>query len=120
MKRIVVIVALAALAYAPVAGSWTSNVWRSPTRNIACQYSPKFEYIVCETDNDHYAVGVNRYGTQPFKASYRWISSSAPTLQYGSHYTAPGFNCLSSTYGMLCKNTAGHGFFLSREDAQGY
>jgi len=120
MKRLVFVVALCALAYAPVAGSWTSNVWRSPTRNIACQYSPRGQNIVCETDNDHYAVGVNRFGTQPFRTSYRWISPNAPTLQYGARYTAAGLTCLSSTYGMYCKNTGGHGFFLSRDDAQGY
>jgi hypothetical protein len=102
----------------PSAGAWTSNFWRSPTGNIACRYYPNLETVTCQTDNDHYSLAVDRYGLKAYRSGYRWIPSWAPTLAYGLHWTAPGFNCLSRFDGMLCHTPAGHGFFLSREKAE--
>jgi hypothetical protein len=102
----------------PRAHGWTSNFWRSPTGNIACRYYPNLETVTCQTDNDHYSLAVDRYGLKGYRSSYRWIPSWAPILNYGLHWTASGFNCLSRFDGMLCHTPAGHGFFLSREKAE--
>jgi hypothetical protein len=99
--------------HAMASSGWTSNFWRSPTRNIACRYYPNLEVVTCQTDNDHYAIAVARAGGHAFRTSYRWIPSYAPVLGYGLHWTAPGFNCWSRSDGMLCRTPAGHGFFLS-------
>jgi hypothetical protein len=108
---------LVALHNPASAKAWTSNYWRSPTRNIACRYYPTLEVVTCETDNDHYSVAVPRYG-KAFRTYYRWVPSYAPVLTYGQHWTAPGFNCWSRFDGMLCRTPAGHGFFLSRDNAE--
>jgi hypothetical protein len=98
--------------------AWESNFWRSPSRNIACRYYPNLEVVTCQTDNDGFALAVFRYGKKGFRTYDRWIPSYAPTLAYGAHWTAPGFNCWSRQDGMLCRTPLGHGFFLSRENAE--
>jgi hypothetical protein len=100
--------------------AWTSNFWRSPTRNIACRYYPNLEVVTCQTDNDQFAVAVDRYGGKAYRTSFRWIPSYAPVLAYGLHWTAPGFNCLSRSDGMLCRTPRGHGFFLSRATVEAW
>lgn len=120
-KRLAAALAVASAALAiPAAASssdtWKSNFWRSPTRNIACRYYPDLEVVTCQTDNDHYAIAVGRYGGKAFRTYYRWIPDYAPTLPYGQHWTAPGFNCVSTFSYMLCHTSAGHGFELSRAD----
>jgi hypothetical protein len=38
-----------------------------------------------------------------------------PKLSYGSTWRNGGFKCLSQRAGLICTNTSGQGFFLSRE-----
>src|SRR5713226_1088523 len=109
MKRIltlcVVLGALAltatsALARTEHSTGWQANVWRSPSGNIACRYYPTLDTVTCQTDNDHFALAVRRYGGSGFQTYYRWIPAWAYTLDYGATWTAPGFSCTSHTYGM--------------------
>src|SRR2546425_4432980 len=114
-----VAVAVVGLLMLPrTADAWSSNFWRSPSRNIACRYYPDLEVVTCQTDNDHYAVAIGRDAGKAFRTYYRWIPSYAPALAYGAHWTAAGFNCWSRTDGMLCRTPFGHGFFLSRENVE--
>lgn len=39
----------------------------------------------------------------------------AGVLAYGKTWQKGAFRCTSATTGLTCKNTAGHGFFLSRQ-----
>jgi hypothetical protein len=118
---ITALLAAATIAIPATAGGWTtSNFWRSPTRNIACRYYPTIEIVTCQTDNDRYAVAVDRYGGKAYRTYYRWIPSYAPVLAYGVHWAAPGFNCWSRTDGMLCRTPQGHGFFLSRASVEAW
>jgi hypothetical protein len=113
-------VVLTTIAFPASSSAWTSNFWRSPTRNIACRYYPNLEVVTCQTDNDKFAVAVNRYGSKAYRTYYRWIPSYAPVLAYGVHWTAPGFNCGSRSDGMLCRTPQGHGFFLSRASVEAW
>jgi Family of unknown function (DUF6636) len=108
-----VTVVVAATATATPTG-WSSNTWRSPTGNIACRYYPTVNAVTCQTDNDKFAVVVNRYGGRAYRTNYRYIPWTY-TLGYGSRWTAPGFECTSRTDGMRCRSQAGHGFFISRD-----
>jgi hypothetical protein len=38
-----------------------------------------------------------------------------PVLAYGETWRKRGFTCYSRAIGLTCRNTQGHGFFLSRE-----
>ncbi|CAN5282495.1 hypothetical protein BH20ACT13_BH20ACT13_25690 [soil metagenome] len=38
-----------------------------------------------------------------------------PVLTYGTTWRKRGFTCRSAFVGLTCRNTDGHGFFLSRE-----
>jgi hypothetical protein len=38
-----------------------------------------------------------------------------PVLAYGHSWRKRGFTCRSRAVGLTCRNTQGHGFFLSRE-----
>ena len=42
-------------------------------------------------------------------------ATELPTLAYGRTWSWHGFRCNSATTGLTCRNTSGHGFFLSRE-----
>lgn len=97
--------------------AFATNVWRSPSGNIACRYYPTLEAVTCETDNDQYAVAVDVNGGTGFRTYYRWIPSYAPVLYYGRHWTAPGVACVSSPVGMACSTSAGHGFAINRTNA---
>jgi hypothetical protein len=100
---------------AQAATSATTNVWRSPTGNIACRYYPSLAAVTCQTDNDHYAVAVGRYSSTAFHTTYRYIPSSAIRLVYGERWTAPGLVCLSTAVGMGCEADTGHGFAINRD-----
>jgi hypothetical protein len=42
------------------------------------------------------------------------IDPSHPVLNYGKSISAHGITCTSAKTGLTCKNSRGHGFFLSR------
>ena len=42
-------------------------------------------------------------------------SGSAKVLAYGATWSGGGLRCTSDAVGLTCRNTSGHGFFLSRE-----
>jgi hypothetical protein len=42
------------------------------------------------------------------------ILQNARVLRYGSSWSRAGFVCTSRIAGLRCRNTSGHGFFLSR------
>jgi hypothetical protein len=96
-------------------GDWYSNQWRSPTRNIACRYFPSFAAVKCETENDAFALALERGGGRAFRTRYVAIPYRVPVLPYGTHWLAPsgGIRCSSSFNGMTCRS-GGHGFFINR------
>jgi len=97
------------------ASATVTNVFRSPTGNIACRYYPYAQIVQCQTENDGFAVAVWRYGTSGRRVSYDRVPWNVFTLSYGQHWTAPGINCLSSITNMRCRTSLGHGFTISRD-----
>jgi hypothetical protein len=106
---------VASTASAAATASWSANVWRSPSGNIACRYYPTIDTVTCQTDNDRFAVAVRRYGGNGFRTYFRWIPSQTNTLDYGSNWNAPGFHCTSASDGMRCRSQSGHGFYIASD-----
>ncbi len=111
--------------------------FRTPSRNIFCAYSVLTDepaYLRCEIRSGikpmparpqnpecvwGRAVGMRKAG----RPSYLCISDTvfdpqAKTLAYGSTWSRNGFRCSSQPAGLSCRNAAGHGFFLSREQTR--
>jgi hypothetical protein len=106
--------ALGAVILVANANAWYSNVWRSPSRNIACRYYAQRYTVLCETENDAFAVAVGRYSGRAYRTHYSSIPYRVPILPYGTFWSADGIRCVSRSTGMTCRTPAGHGFFLER------
>jgi hypothetical protein len=107
--------ALVLVAPTAATNNWYANQWRSPTRNIACRYFPSFAAVKCETENDAFAIALERGGGRAFRTRYVAIPYRVPVLPYGSNWLAPGggIRCTSSFNGMTCRSGR-HGFFINR------
>ena len=138
-----VVIATAAtivLALAPAAGAAgvrTATIisFRTPSKNIYCQYAAGLgspPYLRCDIRSGLHnpAPGPHRcvegvYGqsvgmTKTAAARVLCISDTtynpqARVLAYGRSWSFNGFRCVSRSSGLTCTNARGHGFFLSRE-----
>jgi hypothetical protein len=112
-------------AAAPYPGFYT------PSKNISCAYNPPFgRYsgtIRCDIfsglvpeprgacDVDWTGLSLSPVGRgQPVCAGDTVADRRLRVLAYGSRWRHRGFTCLSRRVGVTCRNTRGHGFFLSR------
>jgi hypothetical protein len=109
----VLLALLLALLIPASASAWYSNQWRSPTRNIACKYYTSSDAVKCETENDTFAVALERGWGRAFRTGYTAIPNRVPVLPYGTSWRAGGIRCASSFNGMTC-TADGHGFFINR------
>jgi uncharacterized protein DUF6636 len=129
MRRVAVLAAAAA-------GTTVVISFRTPSKNIYCQYSSAFApspaLLRCDIRSGlHHPTPVSRrrcegvYGesvavTKTGAAHVLCISDStynpaARVLAYGTSWSRDGFRCVSRSKGLTCTNPRGHGFFLSRE-----
>jgi hypothetical protein len=134
MRLRLLLVAVAAGLAIPSASATTAKIvhFRTPSKNIACAYSPaEFGHAAtlrcdilsglkpqpqkrCELDWVG-AVMTRRGKAHPLCAGDTVHDKRAPILRYGQTWKHRGFGCRSRRIGLKCRNRAGHGFFLSRQ-----
>jgi hypothetical protein len=128
------VLAAAALAAGSAGASSTTYItFKTPSGNIGCAYSklagekaglrceilsglkprpPKPKTCHAEWGR---AVGMTPTGkASRFCISDTVIDPGARVLAYGKTWKRSGFSCTSRTTGLTCKNTSGHGWFMSR------
>ena len=143
MARSLIVVLV--LAVCSTAGAASLPGVRTPSKNISCFYAPikptARGTLLCNIEEAVYAnalvkhcgaapIGLDWGGIPPRSRRRRRRRSSAPaascttstgrqpalvTLAYGKTWRYRGFTCRSRFVGLTCKNSAGHGLFLSRE-----
>lgn len=134
---------LCVLAAAPASLARSTVVlpgFRSPSGNIQCLYNPGSPpFLWCSIGKASYAKKLTAYCAQPRigvdwagftlgKRSKGSVECSGgtlydPTTQHPRYVTLPYgmtwrrgvFTCTSRTTGVTCRNSAGHGLFVSRE-----
>jgi hypothetical protein len=114
-----------------------SEYFETPSRNIACGWfadSSKRSrtYLRCEIrsllspmpkrpascDVDWgYGMSIANTGVASVLCAGDTVrrQGAQPILAYGATWRRRGFLCTSASSGLTCRNTSGHGFFLSRE-----
>jgi uncharacterized protein DUF6636 len=150
MRRLLSLIVIAcALGLVPASGpAATSSIlpgFRSPTGNIKCLYQPVAPaYLYCTIGAAGYAKrlaaycaaaprGVDWAGFTLGKQSKRSVACSGgtlyepstqhphfTTLAYGNTWRRSVFTCSSRTTGVTCRNSKGHGMFISRESYRVY
>ena len=111
--------------------------FETPSHNIACGWfddidKPSQTYLRCEIqsllspmpkrpaacDVDWgYGMSLGNVGTASVLCAGDTIRlpGHRAVLAYGATWRRRGFVCRSASSGLTCRNTSGHGFFLSRE-----
>jgi hypothetical protein len=129
---------LAALAVAAPAAA-TTSLFETPSKNIVCGYYSGYGPATLEcgvasglhppapkpasschdidaiTNRVRLGVSGKTYGFCSGDAGVLAMAGRANVLAYGKTWQKGAFRCTSETTGLTCKNTAGHGFFLSRQ-----
>jgi hypothetical protein len=144
MKSALLISTVVAILAAPAAASPSSAGrtlpgFRSPTGNIKCYYNPKgltsrgFSPVVrCSLDHADYGMTLQRRCSvgdwhgwtltprlRPLLFCPAGATADHPqyrTLDYGKERQLGQFVCSSRTIGVTCRNRAGHGLFVSRQN----
>jgi hypothetical protein len=121
----------------PTTATAAREYFETPSRNIACGWfadldKPSRAYLRCEIrsllspmpkrpascDVD-WGYGMSMASTGRASVLCAGDTVRRPDtrsiLAYGSTWRKRGFSCTSATVGLTCRNTSGHGFFLSRE-----
>ena len=129
---------LGALAGAPTAGatSLALVLFRTPSGNIGCLYSSASGGVPASLRCDIRSRLHSPPPRHPAGCNLDWgdslalertgravlvchgdtvIDPRSRVLAYGTGWARDGFSCSSQTTGLRCTNSAGHGFFLSRE-----
>ncbi len=135
--------ALVALAMSPVSAalSVTSGYFETPSHNIVCGYfagsgipallecgvasglvpsAPKPAEGACRvvdpvSDRVRLNATGRTYGFCSGDVGVLAKQGLAPVLQYGRTWHEGPYRCSSASVGLTCKNSEGHGFFLSRQ-----
>ena len=96
-----------------------SSTFSSPTGNIDCEEFD--DGLYCSTANDGYAVLLPAYG-EPEADYSDEVAGDGPPVPYGGTWTSPSgdFTCESAKDGITCENQSGNGFFLNRDDYEGF
>jgi uncharacterized protein DUF6636 len=123
---------IAILATAGSAGASEYGMFRSPSGAIGCGYYEKT--LRCDVIG-----GVKPLPPAPKSCELDWgagfwlrqhgrasvvcagdtsLDRNARVIRYGTTWRGDGITCASSTDGMRCVNTDGHGFAIARGDAR--
>ena len=135
--RLVLVVSLAALAFASVAQGATVPAFRSPSGNISCAFVAKPGMLFCNIVQSRYAQQLQARCIHPDGSGVDWhgfeLSSRRAgkvtcsggllvmgtvkyvTVPYGKTWRRGPFTCASRVTGVTCRTSVGHGVFLSRE-----
>jgi Family of unknown function (DUF6636) len=136
--RIAAVLIAALAAAAPAAA--TTSLFETPSKNIVCGYyigpgtpatlecgvasglhppAPKPATACKDIDpaSNRLRLGATGkpYGFCSGDAGVLAEAGRANVLAYGKTWQKGPFRCISETTGLTCKNTADHGFFLSRQ-----
>ena len=135
--RVFLGVLLAAAAVTTFASAASSlPMFRTPSGNIGCYYSPKdpttAAYLRCDIRTrlkptppkparcvdldwgDSYELNLTGRARLTCHGDTA-IDPRARVLAYGVTWRRNGFSCVSRLAGLTCRNRSGHGFFLSRK-----
>lgn len=91
-------------------------VFRTPSKNIFCQYDPNEQTFACERIMPTYAFVSAGDPISYQDVGLRRANRIDFVLAYGKSWKAPDgqITCLSKTTGLVCKNPEGFGFALSK------
>ena len=134
MRRVAILLVLAAgLTVTPAGGSVVRG-FRTPSGNIGCIYDSSLgpaPYLRCDIRSR-----LRPLPPRPARCDLDWgesygmrstgrvsitchgdtaIDPRYPALRYGSTWRSGGFACDSQKAGLRCSNRSGHGFFLSKQ-----
>jgi hypothetical protein len=136
--RLVAAALLAALAAAAPAAA-SSGYFETPSKNIVCGYFSSYGPTTLEcgvasglhppapkppsschdidaiTNRLRLGATGKPYGFCSGDAGVLAMAGRVNVLAYGKTWQKGPYRCTSATTGLTCKNTAGHGFFLSRQ-----
>jgi uncharacterized protein DUF6636 len=105
--------------------------FRTPSKNIYCAWLSSPGVLRCDI-----LSGVRPLPPKPASCDFDWgagfelkrtsrarilcvsdsvVTNSAKVLRYGQTWSRSGFTCISRVTGLRCRNSGGHGFFLSRQ-----
>jgi hypothetical protein len=115
-RRIVLAIALAALAYPAAANAWESDTFQSPTSNLVCKYRWNLGSITCGAFSSRKIIHMRRYGRPVEGARISWDDADEfPILGYGETWNAgQPVSCRSLWSGMRCQNATGWFFLIDR------
>jgi len=117
-------VLVATLAFAPVASAvGMESGFTTPSGNIACEADLNengTRALHCVLFSASGTRGEKTWSMRPRgRAIVRYVQANVatetPTLRYGKTWRWHGITCTSRKSGLTCRNTAGHGWFLSRQ-----
>jgi hypothetical protein len=139
MRPFAAVLVLALLGAAPAVAS--TGYFETPSKNIVCGYftasgtpttlecgvasglrppapKPPTACKVVDPASNRVRLGATGrpYGFCSGDAGVLALAGRANVLPYGKTWQQGPYRCTSETTGLTCKNTAGHGFFLSRQD----
>ena len=131
MRPAAVLAVFVAAALSPHADAKSTIVrFQTPSKNIGCIYSAELgrrAYLRCDI-----LSGLRPEPKRPCPVDWTGFSMTAKsragetcagdtvydraarTIPYGRSWRQGGFRCTVRRIGLRCRNTAGHGFFLSR------
>lgn len=136
-----VLVLLCGVTAAPAAATTVLPGFHSPSRNIRCLFVPGAAAVLrCQIGHADYAERLQAFCMRPDGAGVDWhgfelgaARTGAVTcsggilynpgtqrpvyanLPYGRSWRRGVFTCVSRVTGVTCRNTRGHGLFVSRQ-----
>jgi hypothetical protein len=128
MTRLAILFALV-LPMSASAGTFT--FFQTPSKKIGCVYSTSPAYVRCDISSGLKPPPAKPRGCQNdwtfgYEMSPRGrartvcagdtvFSPSARVIKYGTTWHGGAFSCSSQRSGLRCRNSSGHGFFLSKQ-----
>ncbi|MFL5963092.1 MAG: DUF6636 domain-containing protein [Gaiellaceae bacterium] len=115
VRWLLAIILVATASPAALASDWSG--FQTPSRNIVCNgSSSQLDCVVFSASPTCQRTwSLRRIGRASLHCYYANIGTDVPVLGYGRAVSRFGVRCVSRRSGLTCTNTAGHGFFLSRD-----
>jgi hypothetical protein len=117
-------------AEAPAIESGVSIEFMAPSGNLGCVFTPAGGTEVYQTPDGAAELKCDRMEPQfvrivlPERGAAQIVETqergccSGTPLAYGEHWSAGPFQCDMAESGLTCSSADGHGFTLSREEAE--